>query len=83
MPKTCAGASYSVLDNGKLRVCRVSPFSGSTNSMDIEVSEDDLVAFYTGKREGLIQSIFPNLSPDEREFLKSGYTPEDWKNIFC
>ncbi len=66
MPSPYTNVGYTNLDNGKLRVWRVSPFSGEKNSMDIEVSEDDLVAFYTGKREGLIQSIFPNLSPDER-----------------
>ena len=30
----------------------------------------------------LIQDAFPNLSVDEREFLLSGLTPDQWKDIF-
>ena len=29
----------------------------------------------------LIQDIFPNLNDDEREFIMTGYTPADWRNL--
>ena len=30
----------------------------------------------------LIQDIFPNLNEDEREFIMTGYTVQDWKTIY-
>ena len=32
---------------------------------------------------GLIQNIFPDLTPDEREFIKTGVTPDEWDNMFA
>jgi hypothetical protein len=31
---------------------------------------------------GHIQDIMPDVSVDDREFITSGYTPEDWVQIF-
>lgn len=30
----------------------------------------------------LIQDAFPYLSPDEREFLMTGLTPQEWEDLF-
>jgi len=30
----------------------------------------------------LIQNVFPDLSADQREFLKTGITPEEWNQNF-
>jgi hypothetical protein len=30
----------------------------------------------------LIQDAFPMLSADEREFIKTGITPEEWEQMF-
>jgi hypothetical protein len=30
----------------------------------------------------MIQTAFPSVSVDDREFLISGYSPEGWKKIF-
>ncbi len=42
-----------------------SPFSGNTNSMEIEVTQEQLSSWESGV---LIQNAMPNLSADEREF---------------
>jgi hypothetical protein len=34
------------------------------------------------KGGALMQNAFPFLSPDEREFLISGTTPEEWATMF-
>ena len=34
------------------------------------------------KAGGLIQWVFPELSPDEREFMMSGLTPDEWSQMF-
>lgn len=30
----------------------------------------------------LIQNVFPDMSPDRREFLISGITPAEWEELF-
>jgi len=59
---------------------RKSPLTGQLNHMDLDVTQEQLDRY--SRREGYIQDIFPHLSADEREFLQTGYTPEDWDKIF-
>lgn len=40
---------------------------------------DSLLAY---ERGALMQEAFPYLTPDEREFLMTGLTPEEWEEIF-
>ena len=60
-------------------ITRTSPFSGNTNSMEIEVTQEQLSSWENGT---LIQNAMPNLSADEREFIKTGITPEEWDSAF-
>jgi hypothetical protein len=30
----------------------------------------------------LLQNAFPNITPAEREFIKTGITPEEWDQYF-
>ena len=60
-------------------ITRTSPFSGITNSMEIAVTQAQLDAWESGT---LIQDAMPNLSADEREFIKTGITPEEWEELF-
>jgi hypothetical protein len=56
-----------------------SQLSGKTHSMEIDVSEKQIALW----REGaLIQDVMPNLSPDEREFIMTGITPDEWAAEF-
>ena len=58
---------------------RESPFSGNKNVMDIQVTDAQIDAWMGGE---LIQNAMPNVSADEREFIKTGITPEEWENTF-
>ena len=60
-------------------IIRTSPFSGNTNSMEIEVTQEQLSSWESGT---LIQNAMPNLSADEREFIMTGITPEEWDSAF-
>lgn len=62
-----------------MKITRKSPLTGETNTMDIDVTPDQMDAWARGKR---IQTVMPNLTAGEREFILSGYTPEDWRIIF-
>ena len=61
-------------------ITRVSPISGKEHSMELNVTEEQLDKYYNERM--LIQNAFPNLSPEEREFIKTGITPEEWDAMF-
>ena len=54
-------------------------FSGKVRSMDLPITEAQIIAYQNGE---LIQNAFPNLTPSEREFYKSGITQEEWDILF-
>lgn len=61
-------------------VTRLSPFSRTKNTIDLDITAEQLARYENG--EELIQNIFPNLSPEHREFIKTGITPEEWDATF-
>ena len=64
-----------------MKVFRISPVTGKTNVMEIPITQDQIDEFYSPDGR-LIQDICPGLTADEREFLISGCTPEDWKTLY-
>ena len=60
-------------------ISKKSPVTGKMNTMDLNVTHDQLLSWQRGRH---IQNVMPQLTPDEREFLISGCTPEDWKELF-
>ncbi len=64
-------------------ITRISPYTGKTNTMDLDVTEAQMAEFNSGPRNRLlIQQIVPDLSATEREFIKTGYTQSDWDAMF-
>lgn len=64
-----------------MKIKRKSPLTGKINEMEIAVTEKELQA-YANDRSLMIQDAFPNLSPAEREFIKTGFTQSDWDAMF-
>ena len=62
-----------------MKITRTSPFTGETHTLDIDVTQSQIDAWYGGE---LIQNAMPNLSADEREFIKSGIPAHEWDNLF-
>lgn len=60
-------------------ITRTSQISGKTHKREIDVTEDQLHRWHNGE---LIQNVMPNLSADDREFLMTGITPEEWEAMF-
>lgn len=58
---------------------RTSPFSGNENTRDIPVTPAQIKLWQNGV---LIQDAMPHLSADDREFLMTGITPEEWDELF-
>jgi hypothetical protein len=64
-------------------VTRKSILTGITHTREIPVSEERIVAWETANflTRPMIQDAFPDLSPDDREFLMTGITPEEWDSL--
>lgn len=64
-------------------ITRRSPHTHKELTLDLPVTEEQM-AEWNGPHHTrrLIQDIFPNLTPAEREFIQTGYTQEDWDAMF-
>jgi hypothetical protein len=62
-----------------MRIERRSALTGCYNVRDIPVTHTQMEAWRQGR---LIQDAMPNLSPDDREFIMTGITPEEWAKAF-
>lgn len=54
--------------------------TGKLNTMELDVTPADYNRYKFGKEH--VQNVFPNLLPEEREFIKTGITPEEWDKTF-
>lgn len=63
----------------RVEFTRTSIFSGITRTKAMFVKPQDLVDH--GERTKNIQNCFPYLSPDEREFIMTGITKEEWETL--
>ena len=61
-------------------ITRLSPVSGKEQSLDLDVTEEQMEIFRSG--ESYIQTIFPNLTPEERDFILMGITPSESESIY-
>ena len=59
-----------------MKVTRKSLISGKLHTMELPASPLDLDAYHAGNLN--IQDVFPHLTAEQREFIKSGITPEEW-----
>ena len=59
-------------------ISNTSILTGVTRTVDLPVTKDELERWSNGE---LIQYVFPHLSDDDREFLMTGITPEEWDSI--
>ena len=59
-----------------MHIIRKSDMTNIVNARDIDVTEEQLKDWQGGT---LIQDAMPNLSPDDREFLMTGITSEEWE----
>lgn len=62
-----------------MQITRTSIFSGNTNTMELNVTQEQLTAWESGVN---IQVAMPQLNADEREFIKTGVTPTEWNELF-
>jgi len=68
-----------------MKVTKISDLSGKIHSMEMpDISEAQYREFNSPASERRnIQDIFPQLDADQREFLKTGITPDEWDATFA
>ena len=61
-------------------VMRISSLTDEAHEMELDITPEQLYAY---ENFGvLLQDAFPNLTPSQREFIKTGITPEEWYDFF-
>jgi len=63
-----------------MKVTRQSMVSGKTRTKDLPITPVQYVKYIRG--EGHVQDIMPDLPPEDREFLISGVTQEEWEELY-
>lgn len=58
-----------------MKITKRSVISGELHTREIDINVHQLEQMAKGKH---IQWLCPQLSPEDREFLISGITPEEW-----
>jgi len=67
-----------------VQVTRESSLDGKIRTMEIPLTEAEFATAWWKWYNGnvLIQDAFPTLTPDQREFIKTGITEEQWAEVF-
>jgi hypothetical protein len=67
-----------------MEIVRQSQLSGAISVMEIDITEEQLARVENRRaNQELIQNIVPHLPKEEREFLITGITPEEWELAFA
>ena len=61
-----------------MEITRKSKLTGITRTQDIPVTEDQLKDWQEGM---LIQKAMPNLTAEQREFIMTGITDDEWQEM--
>jgi len=66
-----------------MKITNTSGFTGKTHTREINCTQSQLAEYMQpDSTRRLIQDIFPDISADDREFLMTGVTPEEWSAVF-
>ena len=68
---------FILLGVNAMKIKRIDPFTGKTNEMDLPITTEQYDRWQSGV---LIQYAFPDLTPTQREFIKTGIMDWPWPN---
>lgn len=63
-----------------MRITKTSKLTGIIHTLEIDVTDRMIERWKGGV---YIQAVMPHLSADEREFLMTGITADEWANAFA
>ena len=61
-----------------INITRISPVTAAVKTLELDITMDQYSRWRGGE---LIQNAMPNLSADDREYIMTGMTPEDWAKL--
>ena len=61
-----------------MKITKVSVLSKIERSLDLDVTAEEIKAWKSGM---LIQDAMPRLNENEREFIMTGITAEEWEKL--
>jgi hypothetical protein len=61
-------------------ITKTSQATGKIHSVELPVTESQINAYLYQNVK--IQDAFPNLNADQREFIMTGITKEEWNDLF-
>jgi hypothetical protein len=64
-----------------IQVTRQSVITKKINTMELPITQEHLDIYET-VGDILIQDAFPNLDAEQREFILTGITPQEWNDTF-
>ena len=64
-----------------IQVTRQSIITKKINTMELPITQEHLDIYET-VGDILIQDAFPNLDAEQREFILTGITPQEWNDTF-
>lgn len=67
----------TIVREGKITMSKMCTITNEEYSVVIDKSN-----YMVWQNGALIQEVFPDLSADQREFMISGYTPAEYRDIF-
>ena len=85
-PRCFTEGQLHVVENpmtGGILIENISQITGHLSKMFLGINFDAFMDAYDIWKQGeMIQWAFPELSADEREFVKTGITPQEWDAMF-
>lgn len=63
-----------------MQITRTSMLTGITRTVDMPVTLEQLQQYEMGEQP--IQRLMPNLDDNQREFIMTGITEDEWDNLF-
>lgn len=74
-----ASGTETFYADGSCDVMRLSMFSGKENTQTMRATADQFKRWRSGV---LIQDAFPSLTREQREFILTGATPQEWASLW-
>lgn len=68
-----------------MKISRISDLTGEYHTLEIDITIDQYIDWQNASENDdnrFVQNAFRHLSADDREFLISGITPDEWANAF-
>lgn len=64
-----------------MKVTKQSQFTGKFHTRELDITMEQWLRWDNGQGPH-VQDCFPHLSADDREFILTGVTPEEWEAAF-